>query len=352
MKALRHLATAIILGLVLLTCSFPIPALAQGEGIIEGVIYLGTSNSPVPGVPLRLEYYEGSSLAETYTAESDDRGAFRFENLRVGANCAYLLRAEYGGITSTSEMILLSAEQPSATIQHRVYEAGAEDADIVIQRAHLIIQPASDAVQVQEVLIFSNRGDKAYVGTPAVEGGPPLTLRVDIPADAAALSFDEGQLGERFIVLEDGSVADTQPVLPGEGTARLVLAYNLPPQSGEWGLDYRFYYPVENLNVLLASEEWGIESDVLTFAGTMGGDMPFQNYAAKNMPADTTLTMTFKPGAGTAAAPHPPMKTAGAPQQSMQSTLRVIALVFGVLLLAGLVSYPAWRGSLGRGHEG
>ncbi|MGQ9667440.1 MAG: carboxypeptidase-like regulatory domain-containing protein [Anaerolineae bacterium] len=311
---------------------------AQTAGSIQGVVMLAPSNTPMADIPVTLEWYEGTTLKETRTAQTDAGGGFSFDELAVGGQNVYAVSATYKDVAYATDMLTLTTTAPQQTVRLDIYETTDDDAGIVIERAHLIISPLAEGVQIGQMFILSNTGDKTFVGKPLQEGGQPATFRLYLPKGAEQITFDAGELGERFLSTPDG-VADTLPIPPGQSTAQVVLSYTLPPQGNPWSMEYTFYYPVKNLNVLV-SMGWTVEGAPLQFAGTMGGETPFQNYAAKDLAANTTLNLAFRSGGaagGMTSTAAPPT-----PAGSVQGTMLGIAIGLGVLLLIGLMTYPSW----------
>lgn len=299
---------------------------------------LAPSNTPLADIPVTLEWYEGTTLKETRTAQTDAGGGFSFDELAVGGQNVYVVSATYKDVAYATDMLTLTTTAPQQTVRLDIYETTDDDAGIVIERAHLIISPQAEGVQIGQMFILSNTGDKTFVGKPLQEGGQPATFRLYLPKGAEQITFDAGELRERFLSTPDG-VADTLPIPPGQSTAQVVLSYTLPPQGNPWSMEYTFYYPVKNLNVLV-SMGWTVEGAPLQFAGTMGGEMPFQNYAAKDLAANTTLNLTFRSGGaagGMTSTAAPPT-----PAGSVQGTMLGIAIGLGALLLIGLMTYPSW----------
>ncbi len=311
---------------------------AQASGTIEGVVMLAPANTPLAGVPVSLEWYEGTTLKQTLQTQTDAGGGFSFTGLALGGENVYAVSALYKDVAYFGDMITLTASAPQKAVRLEVYETTDDDSGIVIERAHLIISPLNEGVQVGQMFIVSNAGGKTFIGRPLQEGGQPVTFRIYLPKGADQLTFDAGELGERFISVPDGA-ADTMPIPPGQSSAQIVLSYTLPPQGTPWSMDYTLYYPVKNLNVLV-SMGWVVEGAPLEFAGTMGGEMPFLNYAARDLPANTTLHLTFQSSA-TAGGTAGKSGTA-APAGSAQNTMLGIAIGLGTLLLIGLVTYPLW----------
>jgi hypothetical protein len=85
-----------------------------------------------------------------------------------------------------------------------------------------------------------------------------------LPDGATDLSFEGGQLGQRFVQTEDG-FADRFGVPPGSGTSQIVVRYFLPYQSG-LRLSRSLAYPVDNLSVIMPQMGISLVSTDLAWA--------------------------------------------------------------------------------------
>ena len=333
--------TPLLFALVMIVIIAPAAA-AQGTGTIEGVVLNAANDEPVGGITVLLDHFQGMTQQDSFSTETNAEGKFQFLDLTLGADHIYIARAQYAGVEYSSGMLVFEEGTPTQTVTLTIADSTDDDAGIVIERAHLIIRPLQEAVQIGQMAIISNLGDATYVGIPA-DGRAMATLRFFLPPDAAQVSFESGALGERFIEIE-GGVADTHPVPPGESVEQIVISYNLPAQDGPWTVEYRFPYPVKALNVLLSGNEWELSSEHLTFAGVMGDEMGFLNYSGGELPAEETVTMEFTPSAGDpSAGTGSTNRTATSVAQSAQETSLWITVALSVLLLAGVLTYPAWR---------
>jgi hypothetical protein len=322
----------------------PSAVLAQGEGTIEGQV-VHVEDGPLGGLTVQLDHFEGMTRVGSLSTETDSDGRFEFAGLAPGSDQIYIARAVYDEVEYSSGMVVVTDEALSQSITLTIAGLTEDDDFIVLERVHLIVQPIAEAVQVGEMLIVSNYGDAAYVGTPLPDG-TLATIRIGLPANATDVVFEEGELGGRFVEMA-GGVADTQSVAPGRSVDQIVLSYNLPPQGDTWTLEYEFPYPVSALNVLVMRSGWQLVSDDLTYQGVMGSDAAaFLNYSGGNLEAGETLTLRFAPGEPEASS-TPASQTGGSappsPVTSVQDTLLLIAVALGAALLIAVASYPAWR---------
>jgi len=311
-------------------------------GVLNGTVLNANTGQPGAGLMVSLDHYEGMTQVETLKAETDAQGRFKFAGLPVGDNQIYLARVTYNGAEYYSDMITFPVSQTAQSIALHIYESSDDDSGLVIERTHLIVRITAEAVSVDTMVVMSNNGKTTFAGKKTA-AGKPATVLLTVPAGATALTFQDAALGDRFVAVE-GGVADTQPVPPGQGTAQIVYSYNLPGQKGPWTLEYRLPYAAKAFNVLLA-EGWTVQSESLSFAGTMGSaGSSFLNYVGQDLPAGAVLRLAFAPGAMSGASSAAAGTQAGLP--SYQGALLWMALAATVVAVIAGVTYPYWRSAL------
>jgi len=249
-----------ILFIALLSFFGPALALAQGQGVIEGVVTNGTSGEPVVGQGITLRLFKGMEEEEVLTSSTDEEGRFRFQNLATGGEYAYLVQLVYQEVGYTSDVLTFTEGESRLDVPITVYETTESDAALHIERAHFFIDfdPQVRAISVGEMYIFTNEGDKVYIG----EDG--ATLRFSLPPGAYNLRFERGALGERFLETQDG-FADTRPVPPGVGVRQLLFSYALGYDASDYILSREIFYPIATLNVLVPDVGVQVSSDQVAF---------------------------------------------------------------------------------------
>jgi hypothetical protein len=116
---------------------------------------------------------------------------------------------------------------------------------------HVFLDFVPGKLTVGEIYILSNPGDRAVVGGLTLADGKTATLQFTLPAEANEVRF-EGDDTARFVITPEG-FADTGAVLPGEGTAQVVVTYVLPYTSGMM-FAHAINQPVEAVNVLMRAD--------------------------------------------------------------------------------------------------
>jgi len=314
-----------------------------GQGVISGVV--SGPAGPMADMTVTLAHFEGMTPRESLNARTDAQGRFTFDGLRTGEKDIYLAAVIYAGLEFSSGMLTFNEGQTSLDVVLTVTEATDDDAGIVIERTHLIVTVTNEGVQVTDMEQISNLSGAAYAGVFG-PNGTATTLRFYLPPGASDVAIDEGNQPGRFVQIE-GGIADTQPVPPGQSVEQIIFSYNLPAQRSTWTLEQRFAYPVKALNVLVSAPGWSVSSDQLAFAGTMGGEAAFENYSARDLPANGVVRLTFTPGGG-AGMGRTSSGSAMPAGESIQSTLLLATIGLALALLVALLVYPTWRGRLAR----
>jgi hypothetical protein len=228
-----------------------------------------------------------------------------------------------------------------------VYETTAGDAAITVERFHFIIvmsdQPGS--ISILELYQFSNRGDRAYVGS-VNQDGLRETVRMALPAGAQNLLLRGGTLGVDFLETGGGLVA-TSPVVPGQETFNAAFLYVVPYSGRTLSLDRPLNYNTTAVNGLLLDVGATLESDVLTFTSqrTMQGQT-FLQYTGQNLKAGESLPIRLNDLDKVEFAR--PEASSNPSVELRQTPLLWLVLVLGGIAVALGLAYPSLRPRLRR----
>lgn len=244
------------------------PILAGGSGVIQGEMRMGTPGSTLPAaLDVRLETYLDFEQVDTQAQTITD-GSFRFENLTLDPQLAYLVVTEYAGVQYSTPILTLSEAAPTATGEIMLYEETNDPSGLFIDRVNWIIEPQPDGLLVGQIVSFGLTGDRTYVGS-ALAGVPvPVTVGLHVPSGAQEVRLENGILGGRYH--QQGElIYDTVPIAPGAATHQLVVRYFMPSMSTPLLLSNEFIYPINALTLLVADlPEVQVEVPGLTAAGT------------------------------------------------------------------------------------
>ena len=239
-----------------LSFSFVLRAAAQSEtpppsrtGTVFGQIANGTEGGEIPGdLALMLHAWDEQGEVVMLDGEADSSGAFRFENVPMEDGWVFAAMLSYNDVTFFSERGEIGPETKELALPLVVYETTPDASTVRISQMHVFLDFVSGKVTVGEIYVLSNTGDRAVVGGVTLPGGKVATLQFALPAEANEVRF-EGEDSARFVITSKG-FADTGAVLPGEGTAQVIVTYNLPYTSG-MSFAHAVNQPVEAVNVLM-----------------------------------------------------------------------------------------------------
>jgi len=309
----------------------PVLAVTRGDGIIQGRVVNGTAGgSSTEGLEVILRVFHGQSEAEPLITTTDAQGRFRFEGLDVNSDSVYLPQVSYWNVVYSTGLLTFEPGESELLIEIPVYETTTDGEGIGVERAHLLISFSDQRLLVTELHVFSNPGDRTYIGKEEVQGGR-ATSRFLLPQGSYDLAFDDGSLGGRFLATE-GGFADREPLWPGRTT--VVFSYALDCPGGNCSLIKDVTHSTSNLNVLIADIGARVMSDRLSFEGKVEAQGQYYlNYVGHNLVPGERLDLQVRlPQAGPAPV---------ASRKSHRLTLPCI--VFGGVVTVLVLAYPFWR---------
>ena len=236
------------------------PATAEPAGRISGRVINGTAGSDAPpDLEVTLHGLDGDQEAVTQTRRLGDGGAFSFDGIDPTVGRVYVVTADYQDVLYASDIgeLPISAD---LDLPLTVYETTAATDAVQVTRLHLLFDfPAEDVVQIVELWLLSNIGDRT------VFAGQTGAIEVDLPEGATGLSLDGGTIGDRFELTSSG-FRDRRELVPGENTSELVFSYNLP-YDGSLELVRQPAYPVAATVAMVSGDGPQVVGDGFTDMG-------------------------------------------------------------------------------------
>jgi hypothetical protein len=167
------------------------------------------------------------SVRKTRTGQG---GEARFEGLQAGSSWVYRALARHDGVEYASPELGLSATW-GKRVGVRVFEATTDiDAALVGVQAFLILEPRDDVLQIEQLLRYTNLGERTWVAR---------GLGLALPAGHRALQASEEHSDLRVELVQGQGVLLSGSVPPG---AREVSFRYQIPYGGEPSL--RFVVPM------------------------------------------------------------------------------------------------------------
>jgi mono/diheme cytochrome c family protein len=237
------------------TFTFKVP---QRNGVLKGQVLNATTNRPQGQVSVILRAFEGNALLETITGQADESGNFTFEKLLTDHAVVYMVEGRYRDVPYfSSEPSVFAPDQTTTTLNLNVYETTTNPEQVTVSELHYLLSFSPEAVNVVQIFVFSNQGDKTYIG----QSGQTFSFALPQHAQSVAFQNDEG--GQRFA--QNGrNYNDTAPVPPGQQSQSIVATYNLPYEES---LTIKVPLPADiaKANVLIQDQGAQLTSEQLQF---------------------------------------------------------------------------------------
>jgi len=223
-----------------------------GEGVITGTVTFGGEGAPtqIQDGLVFLDAYLGFDPVATFTTTLEVDYTFIFENLGLSPDLAYLVTVVADGVSYSSPLMQLNADQPAAAANVNIYGVTESPEAVRINRLHWILDSQPGALVVAQIYLLGNSGDQTFVGQSVDGVDLPVTAAIPVPADAQELTLENGTLGDRFWRVGD-MLYDTMPIVPGDSTQQIIVQYALPYNGTTYDMKQGFEYPVDSMSLLV-----------------------------------------------------------------------------------------------------
>ena len=278
---------------------------------VTGTVRTGTAAAVVPaGLQINLFGFDGEQEALRQTVAADRQGGYRFDEVEALPGRLFFTTVEYQGVIFRSELAHLPADADLLQLPLTIYETTSDAGALAVERLHVLIDfPAEDLIRVLELWVLANPSDRVIVSP----------LSIPLPPGAVNLTFEQGELGERFELTELGFL-DREPIPPGSGIDQLAFAFDLPAAAR---FEQQVQQPVQAVTVLVPAE--GARVSGLEDRGVQDlGGLPMRNYIGG--PLDPGEVLSFRVSGAVGSSP------------ALESTLIGAAALVG----AGLLTVRWW----------
>jgi mono/diheme cytochrome c family protein len=260
----------------------------------------GEAPSDVPVTLLGIDDMGLESMQNTYseTLTAGINGVYTFTNVLMPAGRVFLAGTDYASGTYSSDAVTADPAVPDLKMQITVYDSTTDTSSLTTDRVHILFDFTDPQyTQVIEVFIISNSSMQAVVAP--TQGGPVVTF--PLPKDYTDLQFQYGELGDRFIEVEQG-FADKMAVKPGVGNYQVIFYFQLPYNRK---LDFiqPMFLPTSAVVVMVPDNGVKVTSDQLQDGGTRKyQDITYRTYNGNSFIAGSTLAFTLSGNPNKAAA--------------------------------------------------
>lgn len=266
----------------------PMVAATERTGAVSGRVVNGTPNTSLPpNLQVTLRGFDNFAEAQNLTTTLNADGTFTFDAVPSPAGRQFMLTAEYGGLTYSSDIFDFSARSQVNGLALTVYATTSEHSAIQVDRMHLTFDYGQNTGQVgvAEMWLVSNRGDKTFVPT------LQTPLEISLPAGASGLAVQNLREGLDYTRTANGFQLQL-PLRPGANSLQISFSFNLP-YAQSLAFAQSMPYAVGGLNILLPSADFAVQSNTgLAFVDEgvqVRAGTPFRSYSASNVAANTLV---------------------------------------------------------------
>jgi mono/diheme cytochrome c family protein len=307
-----------------LSTQAPATQAAVANGVIRGKVTNGTPGGSLPdGLQVTLSGFDGDAEAYSQTADLASDGTFAFADVPAVAGRIYGATVSYGDVLYFSEGAHLTGDGKPLDLPITVFETATDPSGLRVERLHVLFDfSIPEAVQVLELWVLSNESSLTIVAAPQ-RGAVEVTL----PEGATELAFEDGSVGDRYILTETG-FGDTQPIVPGTATSQFIFSYRMP-YNGRLSFRQPTNYAINAAVVLLPSEGVTAKGTGLQDLGVqqMGGQA-VRDYSAGAIAAGAALEFEISG--------RPRSAATGTAPSRWTNVIIGLGVLGGLLILAGL----------------
>ncbi len=281
------------LGLLLAVLTLATAQAAETVTLSGRVVNRTPGGSPLEGAQLRLRIFQGEEPRETRPVPLAPDGRFQVTGLPAGEGIVYLPVVEFQGAVFVGEPVPASAA--GQAIEVPVYDQTTDQSVLRLGRASLVILPvdrSTGLLNILELLVLVNTGDRAYASRPGAGGGMPRELvRFGLPPGADGLTFQETIPGVEVRQVDRG-FALIGAIPPG--AHELFFSYTVPYVGDSLAISRTLPYPTDDVLILVGDDRLQVAAPGLVARGstTIAG-RTYQVLAAERLPAGTRLTFTL-----------------------------------------------------------
>ena len=236
-------------------------------------------------IPVTLYAFDSMQFVYSTTMTTNPEGFAIFENVDMPSGRAFLSSVDFQDVVYGSDVGKPVTPEEPVDLSITVFETTTEISQLAVDRLHIFFDfSVPDSIQVVELYIMRNLSNQTIVGTEK-DGA---VLNFHLPEDAANLQFQDGEIGGRYLLTEDG-FADTQPIHPSE-EYQVVFAYDMP-YNRRLEFNQKQELSISSA-IILAPEGIKIRGDNLTDSGLRDVQgTNYMMYSISTLPANSEIVL-------------------------------------------------------------
>ena len=219
-------------------------------GTVTGQLTNGTASGTIPG-SLAMMLHARDETGETVMLNGtlDQKGAFRFDNVKMQDGWIFAAMLVYNGVTFFSESVAVTPGSNQISLPLTVYETTTDASAVRIDQLHTFLDYAGGEVAVGEVYLISNASDRVVSDTVDLPDGRKASLEFALPDGASHVSFEANASTADFSMIDAAHFAASTPLQPGSGRSQVIVQYTLPYKSG-MEISHPIRYPAVAVNII------------------------------------------------------------------------------------------------------
>ncbi len=246
---------------------------------VSGKVNFGSIEVSPEEISVDLFGYNEFEHTISVSSELNDDGVFIFDNIEFSEGMVLIASVDYKGVNYSSNFVIYEPDTDEFEVLINIFDTTFDTSELYADRLHIFfLFDTPELVQVVQVWLISNPSDKTITSINNVE---PVLL-FDIPEGAQNLLFENDELGAgRFVATEEG-FGDLQPIIPGQGVAQVVYAFELPYKN-KLTLSQTLNIPANDLLLFIPSVDIELIADNLLSEGMEDiNGMEFLTYSLNN----------------------------------------------------------------------
>jgi hypothetical protein len=218
----------------------------------------------------------------------DQAGEVIYEEIELVPGRIYGIFVEHQGVQYFSEAFQTSEGESDLVLPVMIYEATGDSSQLHVERLHILFDLAvEDQVEVTQVWVLSNRGDKTFVSLQATD-----VMEIPLPQGFENLTFFGDDISQGRFVVTDLGFIDRDPIRPAEAT-ELVFRLSLPFER-RLAFEQTMALPVEAITILMPEDGPAVQGEGLSDEGVRDiGGVPVRNYSQSSLSSGDTLALNL-----------------------------------------------------------
>lgn len=270
----------------LIFCVVASQAFSQ-SGKITGLVYNGSADSAtVAGLDVELLVYQGHSLIDdsTYTNKTNSRGEFSFTSIPIDTTKTYYPRTMFSNVVYYARGARFFSGHNVFNSDIVVYDTTSQKSKIMLQLEHLFIETEPERINVREIFIINNLGNKTYVGQNYDSPGDNWILKFPLPNNFHDLEILTPE-AQQSVFIKDQALMTTDLLSPG--SRQLSFRYHVPQKSKNWHYIRPIEYPIGEVNIFVSNPDITLEGP---------GVMPMGSFPIRNIDYKRYSVRSLMPG--------------------------------------------------------